>query len=1202
MYKSATKNGLRLFRKLPTFSLTTLRVLVLCSLAFSTLNFFPLLLKNSPAAVSAFPGPVVTLPASSGVGTTGWVDTGATSVQTSAGLGCNETGWNTEDSQSGLATGATGASVIDVGGSPTMYYSNGTSQGCGGLIFTANGCSQPHCHNRYVGRMSWNGSQWVLKDSAATTIQNVTNGTVTATKPYPPIRFTDVHYSSRNTFRSGVGGDATDIDGGNIYNFNPTYSSTLGRYIAIYQGDQWVDPGTPSSVDPYYGGWFVAVSTDGYTFTKYSAQPTFRFIGPNAITAGSLYYEPTNNTLYSYITSNGALYISSFNVASNGIDNAWNPNLWSAATKIYDPTAMGFGYTISQMTVFKYQTTYYMFGVREAGASKLVALTSSTSTTNPATGWTNQLNLITGATCSIAADCSVTAGNIPAMGSTRQAGMSYYVSSDGILGLYIYGVKTTNTLFPTVRLLQKRLFTQSPPQATVKAPGNPTAGGTYTTYVNNPNTFTVNVTDPDSNLGTHLSTDPAGVNRIGQAWVALPVPLSASSVVFTETTTDYVSYGSLPYATTTAYNNGTYSSTNCGAASGNCTFNVIMTFTTPGTYVVGVNAYDNTGAMPNTNKCSGNTTYAGYGSGNPWEWVRCDATNKDYVTVTVIQKPWISIGGSISHSQSRYINSVTVNNSNESGNPAPAEYMSFNNTPASGNISTVAEDYGSGFTSAIGVGPVTTVTNDDISVQSVKFTPTGTTPASLSLNNAPTEISNTGSFAYSVWLKPTAFTNGSTTDASGTFFIDRTSATVPVFSLKASGGKYTLLYRTDDGSVINGITSAGTSANIALNTWTHVVMERDTSVNLFKLYVNGVLAAMASDIPVGTYNVAPLALTPPAPKLGGHNVNCATTVISGCFSGQMDEFKIYNVPLSDTQVLNDYNTYKTLNSNFPTANYFADSFVSTGGSANPTGAQGFLWNSPTGINGITSYGNMAQNYLDSNAKTGQSTKDTFIAQAIENNTIGSTFQKYIDLNGPSSAFPNGITIAGTTVTIDTSTLPDRPNNSVNATGGVAYFIQNSTGKQINIVSDLDDPLGSGAKQGMLIYINDTDATAVNVKRNSSFTPSQPNTNSSVILVTTKDVNVYSINNTPTNNFAIAIATSRNINFLCTDTAGVAATYCQTAIQGFLFAGNKVTLSYVNTNVATTATLDVSYTANYISDLRKIFVISGALTNTVGFDY
>ena len=99
--------------------------------------------------------------------------------------------------------------------------------------------------------------------------------------------------------------------------------------------------------------------------------------------------------------------------------------------------------------------------------------------------------------------------------------------------------------------------------------------------------------------------------------------------------------------------------------------------------------------------------------------------------------------------------------------------------------------------------------------------------------------------------------------------------------------------------LINGNISAGHNVSyfvvqtpITTNTWNHVAVSFDNSTGTMKLYLNGVLKAS---------NTAPLISTGGTYKIGEHSTNQS-------FNGPISSVLLYDRVLSDTEVLQNYNT------------------------------------------------------------------------------------------------------------------------------------------------------------------------------------------------------------------------------------------------------------------------------------------------------
>ncbi len=152
---------------------------------------------------------------------------------------------------------------------------------------------------------------------------------------------------------------------------------------------------------------------------------------------------------------------------------------------------------------------------------------------------------------------------------------------------------------------------------------------------------------------------------------------------------------------------------------------------------------------------------------------------------------------------------------------------------------------------------------------------------------APTQ---TASFSYSTWIYVNAYTNGAATDGVGTYFIDRTTATTPLSSLKAVGNRWCWQIRYTNNTGL-GCALGGT---IQTGKWVHLALVRTAGTN-FTVYTDGVAGTVKTD------TGAP-ALAIPTPKLGIHQAGAA----ANAFNGMIDDFRVFNYALSAAQVNADY--------------------------------------------------------------------------------------------------------------------------------------------------------------------------------------------------------------------------------------------------------------------------------------------------------
>lgn len=153
-------------------------------------------------------------------------------------------------------------------------------------------------------------------------------------------------------------------------------------------------------------------------------------------------------------------------------------------------------------------------------------------------------------------------------------------------------------------------------------------------------------------------------------------------------------------------------------------------------------------------------------------------------------------------------------------------------------------------------------------------------------------IAGTGGFTYLIVFKDTVYTAGTNGDGSGSYLLDRTTATNELSGLKiVNTNKYGFQKRTNGGAGLGGPVSTST----VVTTSFHVIdylRERGTA---YRLYLNGTLENSIAD---GDGD-----LTPPNTRIGRH----ATTAGNG-ISGYISELLIYNYRVNDAQ-LNILNSY-----------------------------------------------------------------------------------------------------------------------------------------------------------------------------------------------------------------------------------------------------------------------------------------------------
>jgi hypothetical protein len=142
-------------------------------------------------------------------------------------------------------------------------------------------------------------------------------------------------------------------------------------------------------------------------------------------------------------------------------------------------------------------------------------------------------------------------------------------------------------------------------------------------------------------------------------------------------------------------------------------------------------------------------------------------------------------------------------------------------------------------------------------------------------------MQTTGDFTYEMWVRPTSFTSNNTYFENGTW-----------------SGQTTLL-RQDGPGNINLYISGSSLGSIAyappLNQWTHLALVRSGST--ITLYANGTS--------VGTFTAYGAAITPTTPMYIGASTHSGG---SQNFNGQIDEFRLWNVARSVTDITNNRHT------------------------------------------------------------------------------------------------------------------------------------------------------------------------------------------------------------------------------------------------------------------------------------------------------
>jgi hypothetical protein len=159
----------------------------------------------------------------------------------------------------------------------------------------------------------------------------------------------------------------------------------------------------------------------------------------------------------------------------------------------------------------------------------------------------------------------------------------------------------------------------------------------------------------------------------------------------------------------------------------------------------------------------------------------------------------------------------------------------------------------------------------------------------VDLTGVNTSISSTGSYTISVWLYVNSFTNGC--GGSGTYFLDRAAATNPLAGICARAGNvFAMETRCDSGASLSQLNGGA----IVVGTWQHVVIQRDRTNALYRIFTGGTQIASAAD-------AAGCAVTLATPRLGRHATNG-----TGGLNGRVDEVAFWNRALSATEIQQIY--------------------------------------------------------------------------------------------------------------------------------------------------------------------------------------------------------------------------------------------------------------------------------------------------------
>lgn len=117
-------------------------------------------------------------------------------------------------------------------------------------------------------------------------------------------------------------------------------------------------------------------------------------------------------------------------------------------------------------------------------------------------------------------------------------------------------------------------------------------------------------------------------------------------------------------------------------------------------------------------------------------------------------------------------------------------------------------------------------------------------------------IAGTAGFGMNIVYRVSIYGDGGAYDGNGLYFLDRTTATNELTSLKLIGGKISLQKRTDTAS---GLDVVSTSTNVSTTAFQRVSVERARAVQ-FRIYLNGTLEGTLADTDSD--------ITPPTPIIG----------------------------------------------------------------------------------------------------------------------------------------------------------------------------------------------------------------------------------------------------------------------------------------------------------------------------------------------
>ncbi|OUS76058.1 hypothetical protein B1748_14705 [Paenibacillus sp. MY03] len=193
---------------------------------------------------------------------------------------------------------------------------------------------------------------------------------------------------------------------------------------------------------------------------------------------------------------------------------------------------------------------------------------------------------------------------------------------------------------------------------------------------------------------------------------------------------------------------------------------------------------------------------------------------------------------------------------------------------------------------------------------------------------------NKEAFTIAAWIKPHSYTYNHFVFGQGV-----SGEQEYMFNLWVNGGKLFFLLSDESGNGF-GLWPFSTAENsIPLNDWTHVAVSR--SGNLFKLYLNGVLAA--SKTASGNLD---LSGNPNPLRIGAQNASGGGPM--GVFDGLIDEFNVFEEALTDVEIIMVMEGEDFVEAG---TDYYVD--AANGNDANTGTSAGTAWASLAKVNATT---------------------------------------------------------------------------------------------------------------------------------------------------------------------------------------------------------------------------------------------------------